>query len=67
MSTATIFIYAIGVFTLMVIGMILTMIEFNRMTDDPSQRKGAGSGQQPEKNEKPSATVRVVRSNEGAA
>ena len=34
--------FAIGVFVLMSIGIILTMIEFNRLTDDPSIRKGTG-------------------------
>ena len=42
MSTGFILIFAIGVFVLMSIGIILTMIEFNRLTDDPSVRKGAG-------------------------
>jgi len=42
MSTGLILIFAIGVFVLMSIGIILTMIEFNRLTDDPSIRKGTG-------------------------
>jgi len=44
MSTETILFFAIGVFALMAIGMVLTMIEFNRISDEPSQRKGAGTG-----------------------
>jgi len=40
MSTETIFFFAIGVFLLMLIGIFLTILEFNRMVDDPSQRKG---------------------------
>jgi hypothetical protein len=66
MSSSTIFMYAIGVFTLMVIGMILTMIEFNRLTDEPSLRKGAGPEGAPQ-TERPAAKIRVVHSNESAA
>jgi hypothetical protein len=66
MSTNVILMYAIGVFLLMAIGMILTMIEFNRLTDEPSQRKGAGSKAAPE-TEKSAAKIRVVHSNENAA
>lgn len=40
MTTSTIFFFAMGVFVLMVIGIFLTMKEFNRITNDPSQRKG---------------------------
>jgi len=39
MSTGTIFFFAIGVFALMVIGILLTAREFNRLTEDPSLRK----------------------------
>jgi hypothetical protein len=42
MSTESILMFAIGVFSLMFIGIILTMVEFNRLTDDPSIRKGPG-------------------------
>lgn len=42
MSTQFIMFFAIGVFVLMLIGIILTMIEFNRLIDDPSIRKGSG-------------------------
>ena len=44
MSTQTILLYAMGVFALMSGGMILTMIEFNRISEDPSERKGSGKG-----------------------
>ena len=40
MSTSIIFFFAIGVFFLMVVGIFLTMQEFNRLTDDPSRQKG---------------------------
>ncbi len=66
MSTNMILMYAIGVFALMGIGMILTMIEFNRLTDEPSQRKGAGSNEAP-KTDKSPAKMRVVHSNDSAA
>jgi len=39
MSTETILLYAIGVFVLMAIGMVLTMFEFNRINDESSQRQ----------------------------
>ena len=42
MTTQTIALFAIGVFVLMCIGIILTMVEFTRLTDDPSIRKGDG-------------------------
>ena len=42
MSTGFILMFAIVVFVLMSIGIILTMIEFNEFTDDPSIRKGTG-------------------------
>ena len=66
MSTNTILIYAIGVFVLMAIGMILTMIEFNRLTDEPSQRNGAGSKAAPE-TDGSEAKIRVVHSKNDAA
>jgi hypothetical protein len=66
MSTNMILMYAIGVFVLMGIGMVLTMIEFNRLTDEPSQRKGAGSKAAP-KTESSAAKIRVVHSNDNAA
>lgn len=47
-TTEFIFLIATIVFLLMVIGMILTMQEFEKLTDDPSQRKGAGSGRETE-------------------
>ncbi len=40
MSTGTILYFAIGVFTLMVIGIVLTGLEFRRMTRDSAARKG---------------------------
>ncbi len=40
MSTGTIFYFAIGVFTLMVIGIVLTGLEFRRMTRAAAVRKG---------------------------
>ena len=36
MSTLSIFMFAVFVFLLMSIGIILTMLEFNRLTEDPS-------------------------------
>jgi ABC-type long-subunit fatty acid transport system fused permease/ATPase subunit len=39
MSTGTIFYFAVGVFTLMVIGIILTGLEFRKMTGDLAARK----------------------------
>lgn len=42
MSSQTILFFAIGVFILMAIGVVLTMIEFNRITEEPSLRKGTG-------------------------
>lgn len=39
-STKVILIVAIMVFVLMVIGLVLTMREFNEITDEPSQNKG---------------------------
>ncbi len=41
MSTGTIFYAAIGVFTLMVIGIVLTGLEFRKLTRDAPARKGA--------------------------
>jgi len=66
MSTNIILIYAIGVFVLMAIGMILTMIEFNRLSDEPSQRKGAGSKAAPG-TDSSDAKIRVVHSKNDAA
>jgi len=43
-TTEFIFMAAVIVFLLMAIGMILTMNEFERISEDPSQRKGSGSG-----------------------
>lgn len=40
MSTGTILYFAIGVFTLMVIGIVLTGLEFRRMTRASEARKG---------------------------
>ena len=37
MSTDTILLYAIGVFTLMVIGIFLTTLEFKRLREETSQ------------------------------
>jgi hypothetical protein len=48
------------------IGMVLTMIEFNRLTDEPSQRKGAGSKAAPT-TDSSDAKIRVVHSNDSAA
>ncbi|MBT5156086.1 MAG: hypothetical protein HOM44_18510 [Gammaproteobacteria bacterium] len=39
MSTDNIFIFAILVYVLMAAGMLFTMWEFNRMSDEPSERK----------------------------
>ena len=39
MSTGTIFYFAIGVFSLMVIGIVLTGLEFRRMTRESSNTK----------------------------
>ena len=39
MSTGTIFYFAIGVFSLMVIGIVLTGLEFRRMTRQSSSSK----------------------------
>ena len=41
MTTQTIFMIAILVFGLMVVGLILTMREFNRVSDEPSKKKGS--------------------------
>jgi len=43
-TTEVILMAAVIVFLLMVIGMILTMNEFEKISEDPSQRKGSGSG-----------------------
>ncbi len=39
-STKVILVVAIAVFTLMVIGLVLTMLEFTEITEEPSQDKG---------------------------
>jgi|GEM_PF-1697871 len=43
MSTGTILYFAIGVFTLMVIGIVLTGLEFRRMTRSSTTGKNQGS------------------------
>lgn len=43
MSTQIILIFAIGVFVLMTIGLFFTMFQFNKLTDEPSIRKGIGN------------------------
>ena len=43
MGTDLVFMFAIGVFVLMSIGIFFTMIEFKKFTDDPSIRKGTGA------------------------
>jgi hypothetical protein len=40
MTTQTIFYFAIGVFTLMVIGILLTAREFRKMTSESAPRTG---------------------------
>jgi hypothetical protein len=69
MTTQTIALFAIGVFVLMCIGIIMTMIEFNRLTEEPSERKGAGDGQAPKQAPvaRGKAEMRIVHSNENAA
>jgi len=47
MSTDTIFMFAILVYVLMAAGMLFTMREFNRITDEPSIRK-SGTPEPPE-------------------
>ncbi len=42
MSTGTILYFAIGVFTLMVIGIVLTGLEFRKMTKQATNRKSEG-------------------------
>ncbi|MDH3977986.1 MAG: hypothetical protein OEU86_05670 [Gammaproteobacteria bacterium] len=60
MSTEVIFFFAVGVFLLMCAGVFMTMIEFNKLTNDPSIRKGADA--QPEAQERPArADLRVVQ------
>jgi hypothetical protein len=39
-STQTIFFFAMAVFGLMMIGILLTAREFRKLTEDPSVRKG---------------------------
>ena len=43
MTTGTIFYFAIGVFTLMVIGIVLTGLEFRKMTRQSADTKSKGS------------------------
>jgi ABC-type long-subunit fatty acid transport system fused permease/ATPase subunit len=43
MSTGTIFYFAIGVFTLMVIGIVLTGREFRKLNRESAARKGPDS------------------------
>ena len=43
MGTELVFMFAIGVFVLMSIGIFFTMIEFKKITVDPSIRKGTGA------------------------
>lgn len=45
MTTQTIFFFAMGVFGLMLVGIVLTIFEFYRLTDDPSAKKGVGAEQ----------------------
>ena len=40
MTTGMILVTAILVFSLMVVGLMLTAAEFNRISDEPSRRKG---------------------------
>lgn len=40
MSTQAILFVALLVFVLMIVGLIRTMSDFNRVTDDPSKEKG---------------------------
>lgn len=40
MSTQAILFVALLVFVLMIVGLIRTMSDFNRVTDDPSNKKG---------------------------
>ncbi len=42
MSTGTILYFAIGVFTLMVIGIVLTGVEFRKMAKQATIRKSQG-------------------------
>ncbi|MGI9290888.1 MAG: hypothetical protein ACR2QG_06390 [Gammaproteobacteria bacterium] len=61
MSTEYIFFVAMGVFALMVIGIILTMIEFNKLTEEPSKLKGAVVSEPPNR-PATRADIRVVSS-----
>ena len=47
MSTSVIFMFAMGVFALMAIGIGLTMVEFNKLTDEPSLRKDSEMRKEP--------------------
>jgi hypothetical protein len=66
MSTEFIMMFAIGVFVLMSVGIILTMVEFNKISDDPSVRKGSGGPKNVERATH-RANVRIVDSNENVA
>jgi hypothetical protein len=44
MSTGTIFYFAVGVFSLMVIGIVLTGVEFRRMRKQSGGSKGRPGG-----------------------
>jgi ABC-type long-subunit fatty acid transport system fused permease/ATPase subunit len=46
MTTSTILYFAIGVFSLMVIGIVLTGLEFRRMTKRSTNTKSQVSGKQ---------------------
>ena len=65
-TTTTIAYFGIGVFVLMAIGIILTMIEFARLTEEPSLEKDE---QQPEPVPQTfsRAEIRLVRTNDDAA
>ena len=70
MTTEIIFLYAIGVFALMFTGIILTMVEFNKLTEEPSKRKGAGSGKPSAQTPPPRTSredIRLVHRNDDAA
>jgi len=42
MNTSVILLFAIGVFALMAIGIVLTMLEFNKLLAEEAAKKGAG-------------------------
>lgn len=47
MSTSIIFMFAMGVFALMATGIVMTMLEFNKLSDEPSLRKDAAVSKEP--------------------